>query len=70
MAKTLTEDLEMIIDNYPKEAPSLDILRGYERALARYKKLLEKGFVKSRGYNLATIEDTHLLNVNFNQPID
>ncbi|MHB8260319.1 MAG: hypothetical protein ACYDCN_05860 [Bacteroidia bacterium] len=38
----------------------------YEKATVDFKKMVEQGLIKERGYNLQTVESAHLNRVSFN----
>jgi hypothetical protein len=69
MAIKLTEDLGQALDSYRKATKDTARLKEFEKALAKYNKMVQKGLAKKRGYNLATIEDCHLFNVSFNSTL-
>jgi hypothetical protein len=43
-------------------------VKEFEKAYSEFKTLVIEGIVKERGYNLLSIETSHLNGVNFNAP--
>jgi len=41
-------------------------VHAFEKALAEFKRLVQQGLVKERGYNLAPMETAHLQTAEFN----
>ncbi len=60
MNKSILDDLLVVLkENLPTE--NENDMRSLEKASEEFEKLVEQGLAKRRGYNLRTIQDTHLL---------
>lgn len=55
-----------IIKQKQKEMLGGARLNEFEKSAKEFQKLINKGIVKSRGYNLQSIEDSHKTSVQFN----
>lgn len=60
MASNLLQELQETIKQESTKFNGEEKLQEFEEAINIYKKLIEKGLTKKRGYNLLTIDKAHL----------
>lgn len=66
MEKKITESLEEILSKEAQKFIDDPIVKEYEKASKEFDALVDKGLAIKRGYNLLTIENTHLYRISFN----
>lgn len=66
MESTIVKNIQHILEKESSKYKDDSKIKEYEKAIENYKKLIEKGLTKHRGYNLITIDKAHLKRHSFN----
>lgn len=66
MTNSITTKLNGVIDNYRISQEDTERLGEYEKANKEFKKMVKNGLILKKGYNLKTVEDSHLATISFN----
>lgn len=53
----MEEKINDILENYAFSQNDIDTIKKYEKSIKDFEKLIDRGVIRSRGYNLQTIDD-------------
>ena len=53
----MEEKINDILENYAFSQNDIDTIKKYEKSVKDFEKLIDRGVIRSRGYNLQTIDD-------------
>ena len=53
----MEEKINDILENYAFSQNDIDTIKKYEKSVKDFEKLIDRGVIRSRGYNLQTIDN-------------